>query len=264
MAASAQLSLIDLFRDFYSEIVRQKARIARLQGDYAPLQGEAPPEANTSAVTLAQEIRGILLTILQAQAATAVRAAGSFGLELYTSAQYVMAVVADEVFLNLEWSGRSEWRLLESTLFQTHSAGEVFFQRVDDLLRQGDTARTDMATIYFTALALGFKGRYRGAEGQGHIDDYRRRLFALIHRRSPDQINRQDVLLPQTYVFTTEGATHTLLPDPKRWFALLAAIIIIWLVVTSFLWASVTDRVARTADCIQDPTQNCVVVGGGE
>ncbi len=273
--SSRSLAILDLFRDFYTEIIRQKDRIARMRGNYAPLQAQKSMAAAAGgeqvsvgvAVSddevLAQDVRGALLTVLQAQSATVTRSAGAFGLELYAEAQYVMASIADEVFLNLEWPGRPHWRLLESSLFQTHAAGEIIFQRIDELLRQGDVSRTEMATIYFTALALGFKGRYRGMEDQSRLDNYRNRLFAMIYRRAPEQINRDDVLLPQNYLVSSEGAARKLLPDPRRWYLLVVVILLVWLVASHFVWTGLTDRVARFADCMQDPTQSCTLTGAG-
>jgi len=262
MSDSAKsVAILDLFRDFYTEIIRQKDRIARLRGNYAP--GQADKGEFTDDEVLAQDVRGALLAVLQAQSATVTRSAGAFGLELYAEAQYIMASVADEVFLNLDWPGRPHWRLLESSLFQTHAAGEVIFQRIEELLRQGDISRTEMATIYFTALALGFKGRYRGMDDQSRLDSYRNRLFAMIYRRPPEQINRDDVLIPQNYLVTSEGTARKLMPDPRRWYFLVAAIVVVWFLVSHFLWTGLTDRVAHFANCMQDPTQTCTLTDSG-
>jgi type VI secretion system protein ImpK len=259
MAAAAPalaFAIVDLFRDFYTEIIRQKDRVARLRGNYSPLDTQ---DAATTAqdAGMALEVRTALLTVLQSQGAATTRTSGSFGRDRYREAQYVMAAVADEVFLNLDWPGRTHWSLLESTLFQTHAAGDLFFQRADELLRQGDVSRTDMAMVYFTALALGYKGRYRGAADQSPLDDYRNRLYAMIYRRSPDLIRRDDILLPENYVVSSEATMRRLLPDPRRWFVLVAAILVLWLAGSHFLWSSLTDRVSHLATCIEDPSQNC-------
>ncbi|HEY7116735.1 MAG TPA: DotU family type IV/VI secretion system protein, partial [Tepidisphaeraceae bacterium] len=44
--------------------------------------------------------------------------------------------LADEIFLNTEWEGRSYWvsNLLETKIYQTHAAGELFFQKLERLL----------------------------------------------------------------------------------------------------------------------------------
>jgi hypothetical protein len=75
---------------------------------------------------MAEEALRRLQTLLEMQALEAGRRGGEYGVLYYKEAQYVMAALADEIFLTLDWTGRDTWRsdLLETRLFGTYDAGE--------------------------------------------------------------------------------------------------------------------------------------------
>src|SRR5947209_3942754 len=81
-----------------------------------------------------------LVSLFERQEAQAWRYGGTYGAEFYKEAQYVMVALADEIFLNTQWEGQRFWvsNLLESKIFRTHVAGELFFQRLDRLLVDRD------------------------------------------------------------------------------------------------------------------------------
>src|SRR5580658_64213 len=146
--------LLIQFREFYREVARLKRMVAYAapvssaeeliftsaaataigtRGSIATLPAPGPSEASPAVTGVWQQ----LVSLLERQSLEAGQG-GAFAYEVYREAQYVMAALADEIFLHLDWEGRSRWTLLESELFHSHAAGEVFFQRVEDLLRQRD------------------------------------------------------------------------------------------------------------------------------
>jgi type VI secretion system protein ImpK len=77
----------------------------------------------------------------------------------------VFAVVAflDESILNSRNPLFADWprQPLQEELFGTHMAGEVFFQNLEKLLGQTDSAElADVLEVYYLSLLLGFSGRY--------------------------------------------------------------------------------------------------------
>jgi len=94
-----------------------------------------------------------LITLFRRNAVQIMRAAGNPS-DNYFEAQYVMAAFADEIFIHLDWEGKRAWtsNLLETALFQTHVAGEAFFDKLDQLLRERDPAQKSLAGVYFAAL----------------------------------------------------------------------------------------------------------------
>ncbi len=87
---------------------------------------------------------------------------------------YVMAAVADETFVHLQiepletqrkpWEGQQYWleNLLEMRLFRSHVAGERIFRNIENVLQRQDQAAEELAAVYLTVLALGFRGQFWG------------------------------------------------------------------------------------------------------
>src|SRR5204863_4757031 len=144
--------LIDKFQQFYGEVLRLRGRVAEgswvFQGDAAASEPRESPSG----------VWRKLVGLLERQSLDAGREGGDFGLEVYRRAQYAMAALADEIFINLDWVGRDAWRehLLEARLFGSHRAGEELFERIDNLLRDHDSLYGELARIYLMVLALGF------------------------------------------------------------------------------------------------------------
>lgn len=244
--------LLAQFREFYQELARLKA-IAINPLKSVPIMGSE--EVREPAVD-AQEMWQKLLTLLERQAARASRSGGAFGFEVYREAQYVMAALADEFFLNENWPGRGSWPLLETRFFRSSAAGEVVFRKLDLLLLQRDPVYVDLAAVYFYALSLGFQGKFRGNDPHSQLDHYKRQLFAIIFRENPELLQRGNHIFPQTYQHTlAEGKAHKL-PHPRRWVLLFAGILFVWLVVSHVLWRHVTGPVMEHLDKICQAT-NC-------
>src|ERR1051325_864423 len=91
--------LIDAFQQFYGEVIRLKGRLSG--GSWSV--DEVAERTNDGTP---RRVWRKLLSILERQALEAGREGGDFGVELYRKAQYAMAALADETFLNLNWIGR--------------------------------------------------------------------------------------------------------------------------------------------------------------
>lgn len=238
--------LLSQFREFYQELARLKAIALNPANSIAPMGKE---EALEPAVG-AEEIWQRLLTLLESQAERASRSGGAFGFEVYREAQYLMAALADEFFLNENWPGRAGWVLLETRLFHSSSAGELVFRKLDLLLLQRDPVYLDLAAVYFFALSLGFQGKFRGNDPRNQLDRYKRQLFAIIFRENPELLQRGKRIFPQTYMHTLSEGKALKLPHPRRWLLVFAGILFIWLAVSHLLWRNVTGPVVEHLDQI--------------
>jgi type VI secretion system protein ImpK len=234
-------TFVSEFQDFYSEVIRMR-RLAATLGSADSVEAQC------------QSILTRLSGLLERQSLFAGRSAGEVGFGLYRELQYVMAALADETFLQLEWPGREYWsgHLLETQLFNSHNAGGEFFTRMDRLLDQPERSYTDIYSVYLMALALGFRGKYWGVDDGGRIEQYRRRLFVRIYRRRPDLFSGQTQLFPESYRYTLSLSTGEKLPSPNRWFLALGAAILIWLAVQSVTWHRLTDGVRANIARIQN------------
>lgn len=167
----------------------------------------------------AEEAVQRLQSLLEMQALEAGHQGGEFGVLFYKEAQYVMAALADEIFVTLDWTGRKYWRadLLETRLFGTYNAGDVFYQRLDKLLQSGDRVQADIAIVYLLALTMGFRGRLVGKDDGNRIVDYKKKLYYYIYRTSPVLADPTHRLVPSAYQQNTVNLTARLLPSPSRW-----------------------------------------------
>jgi type VI secretion system protein ImpK len=235
-AATRDISLLREFEDFYSEVIRLRTR-AELQ--YAEAAGGKEAEAEDNP---AEAIWGRLADLLEKQGRFTDVSTGDIGKELYLQAQYVMVALADEVFLNTEWSGREYWtnHLLESHFFNSNIAGEQFFRRVDKLLQEPERGFSDIYTVYLMALSLGFLGKYRGRAQGGRIDELRRRLFLRIYHRKPQPPGDSRRLFANCYEHTLDLGDFKKLPSPGRWFLALAVAVILWIGISTLVWQSLT------------------------
>lgn len=242
--------LLAQFRELYREVIRWRQRVDR----NAFREEGGSPE---SAVALAPVIWQGLLAQLDRQTIAVRRAGGEYAAEVFREAQYVMAALADEIFLHLDWEGREAWRanLLEEKLFQSHRAGEVVFQRIDRILRSRDPIETELAKVYLFALGLGFQGRFRGPGGAERIDAYRRQLYAFVINEDPDARKTPKPLFPEAYASTLDLGESRRLPYVRRWVGAAVLLLLIWITVSHQIWRGLVedmepliDRILDTAD----------------
>jgi type VI secretion system protein ImpK len=79
-----------------------------------------------------------------------------------TNAKYALIAYTDEIVLNSTWPGRTTWmqKPLQLEFFGEHTAGEVFFERLQKL-RESGSQYIDLLELYYICIQLGFQGKYR-------------------------------------------------------------------------------------------------------
>jgi len=280
--------LLVQFREFYREVVRWKRLVARegaalsavasagaapgalLVSGGASRPGAAAPGAlvvvaspgpgigsgsgSGSGATIAQATVGqALLGLLNRQEAEVRRTGGEYASAIYRRAQYVMAALADETFLYLDWPGREAWRtnLLEYKLFQSYRAGEEVFRRIEALLSTRDPAESDLARVYLMTLALGFRGKLRGPEGEARVDTCRRDLYTFLSNRDPGTPREPRSLFPAAYQsnFESAGASRRLSAS-RRWLLGGLLLALLWIVVSHRVWIGITEDLWPLVDRI--------------
>jgi type VI secretion system protein ImpK len=183
-----------------------------------------------------------LASLFQRQAVTAWRYGGTYGAEFYREAQYVMVALADEIFLHTDWEGQGVWvsNLLESKIFRTHVAGELIFEKIDDLLREQNPINRDLAAVYLMALSLGFRGKYYQRDDRGQIARYRHKLFAFICRRDHDLDDASRYVFPEAYYHNVREESERKLSDPRKWLLVLFLVMVVYTAATHALWVEFT------------------------
>ncbi len=245
MASSGASQLVAFLEDFYRELLDRRRAVAESTF-------EMTADARLSA-SQAATVWQALVTKLEEQALEVRRSSGDFTADLYREAQYVMAALADEIFLNLDWAGRAGWQsqLLEAKIFGSHRAGDEFFTRLDRLLQNQDPAFRSLGEVYLAALSLGFEGRYRGRpEAKEEIGVYRHRLYRFLTERDPVVYTGKQRLCAGAYGSTLQQGMVSHLPHARRIFWLLAAGIAVWALVTWPIWESLTHHLRPTLEQI--------------
>jgi type VI secretion system protein ImpK len=237
--------LLPRFRAFHAELMR--LRNIAVRDPHALLDGGAPIDlAKIDINEICRAITRHLQLMLDRFEHEASVERGAEGAKLLRDSQYVMAALADEVFLNTDWAGREEWlgSMLEQAMFGTQVAGEDVFRRLDQVLSARTNGSLELASVYFLSLALGFEGRFRGGSGE-ELARYRRRLYRFLYRT--DTPPSDGKLVPQAYQHTAAAERAIRLPYVQRWTILLAVTAIAYFVAAEFVWRSITSDLSRTA-----------------
>jgi type VI secretion system protein ImpK len=184
-------------------------------------------------VTFRRRIKGALQ-----DAHKEARAAGYSAREVRDAESAVVAFL-DEVVLSLQHSARDEWvnKPLSVELYGDANAGEVFFDRLDEVRGQTDSQHVaDMLEVYLLCLLLGFEGRYSGSllsEAQLTAERLRARIEQIRganYRLSPKLSFAEGPAAPARVAPTGRA---------RRWWALAAlpgAIVLFWCFYFTLQW----------------------------
>lgn len=154
---------------------------------------------------------------------------------------YIMAAFADETFICLvDWPGTTYWRnnLMEVRLFRSQISGQVIFRRIDSLLMREDYGAPELCAVYLMVLSLGFRGRYLRNPEAAAI--YKKKLYDRLVLINPGLRRESQHFFPEAYRYTVSEGSPVKLPDPKRWWQMVAAIVGVWLVASTVVWWRVT------------------------
>lgn len=237
-----QSFLLNQFNEFYQSVIHNKERI-RLRRPSASV-AETSPEVQAE-FSAADPIFHKLLQLLEKQVVDARSRSGEYGVAYYREAQYVMAALADETFIHMDWEGRQSWKtnLLEVRLFGTHDAGERIFNKIDVLLKANDPGDAEMAAIYLQALSLGFRGKFRDTDDKGMMAFYSRELFKIIFQRHPDLLNDKRRLFEEPYAHTLDQGEKQKIPYFRWWGTMAIVLVVALLIVSHGIWQYLTSDI---------------------
>lgn len=232
-APSSATLLLGAFHAFYAEVARERHLVARA------------PEA--------EAVKQRLVSFLEAQAVTVTRRLAEHEIRVYDEAQYVMAAMADEVFLHLDWAGRAAWaeRPLEAHLFHTHDAGERMFRKLDDILENRVTASTGLLLVYLAALSLGFQGKFASFGVSHKPEVYRQRLARHLTRIDAGMRSAGQEICPEAHVHTLENAERSALVPTRSGYLPLIVVMICLVAIGQLLWSYRVADVNEALDRIE-------------
>jgi len=216
--------LIRQFRSFYDEVSKAQARATEAHaGD---------PEAAAALVSRT------LVQLIEMQTLESRREGSRFALQGIADARYLKAALADETLLHSDWVGRDCWtaHLVEAALFRTSVAGEKVFEKLEELLSNREPSQRPLASLYLSALALDFQGKYRGAASSDRLQGYRAELFQFVYQRPADLGARDRVLSERAYASTLAHITPKNMPTLSRWTLMFFLGLLALLAVSEILW----------------------------
>lgn len=78
------------------------------------------------------------------------------------NAKFAVVAFIDETILSSNWTGTEEWMKtpLQLEFYDQFDAGEVFFDRLDQLL-EAPERHPEVLGVYYHCMALGFRGKYQ-------------------------------------------------------------------------------------------------------
>ena len=254
--------LLREFREFYAEVARLRRMIEEARAANKPASGSSAAGV-VAALPEASQAAGLSLAVETVDATTSrvwhemtrfldrkmyevKSAANSASNDILRQLVYIMAAYADETYVCLvEWSGRDYWRdnLMELRLFHSQIAGQDIFRRIDRLLARQDYGTEELAAVYLMILALGFKGQYQ--RDPGSIEVYRRKLFDRLLLTNPDLKWNGRRIFPEAYRHTVTEGAPVMLPEPKKWWGVVAAIIGGWLILSTIAWLVLVNPTRR-------------------
>jgi type VI secretion system protein ImpK len=228
----SEFPLLACFFEFWEEVENLRRRV------------QSPGGGEDTFLPAAAGGREHLADVLRGQRAALAHPQAAITPPQLDETQYVMAATVDELFIGMNWDGAEGWtmRPLEVELFGTRRAGDEIFARIDRLTSGFAPVDTEMATVYLTALELGFKGRH--ADDPATLDACEARLRKLVGRRPP----AMGPLVPACYDHTTVAGSGLRLPRSRLWWstaAVIAALSVLVLVVTFVRFRGSTVEDAR-------------------
>ena len=256
--------ILKYFEDFYFEVIKFKNMALGVADPYFDATDDValtPAEKAARPPSPAISPDGMitkLCEMLKSQSIDASRYGGEFAEKYYNEAQFLMAALADEVFLQMEWSGKKYWEsnLIELRLYNTHFAGETYFARLDEFLKIRDPSRADIAMVYLLTLGLGFKGKYRGSDDNGKLAQYKRELYIFINHRDPTLFNLSAHLAPEAYLQTMEEGKIQFLNDWRPWVIIFLSAFAAMIVISLIVWRMNTSNTNELMDSIFKYTKN--------
>lgn len=230
--------LIQNFHAFFNLLLRQKEFALRATDGNDPQKLEQ--QAQEVDNPLVNTIQRRLSILLEEQALQSTLQAGEFATSSYQDALYAMVAFADEVFLNIPWTGQKEWEnnLLESRFFQTQIAGELLFQKIENLISTNDPMRVDLAIIYLLILGLGFKGKFRDEdEDPEQLSLYRQQLYLMVNRHPSSLYDPgRNHLIQDCYEHVLDSTLSKGLPEIRLWLLTFMGILGVYLFASTVLW----------------------------
>lgn len=116
-----------------------------------------------------------------------------------SEALFPVVAFIDEVVLTSKWSGKVEWQResLQRSFFNTTNSGYEFYERLNQLNRQGDDR--SVREVYLLCLSMGYKGRYFSPQDRPKIEETRVFNLDLLLPNDANNVFEKSTLFSDAY-----------------------------------------------------------------
>lgn len=110
------------------------------------------------------------------------------GTEILKYLHFALIALVDEIMITQNWPGQVYWRehSLESRVFLSSSAGDLFYDYSEKILLNRDYKTRELAYCYFLCLCAGFKGKYHNKNDIEKIEQIKTNLYQFYSESNSD------------------------------------------------------------------------------
>jgi type VI secretion system protein ImpK len=143
------------------------------------------------------------------------RRQGGFKTTDYEMAKFAVCAFVDETIMLSNWEERMTWLPLQRRVFNTTSAGEEFFNILDEL----PITSNEIREVFAVCLSLGFTGRYFAERDKQILDGVK--AVTLTTVLPEEEESWENDLLPEAYPDGHGAVRNLLWGRLNRWTILL-------------------------------------------
>lgn len=158
---------------------------------------------------------------------------------LYQKAKYPLVILADEIVLNSDWahSGAWEQNLLEEQHFNTNIGGDKVFLIAEELMHD----EVELATVLYTAVSLGVKGRYHRRPEK--LQEIKSKLYRQLGEYLGDV---QNVITPEAYNFTPSPGKRLTVGVALTHIGIAVGVLVVFYIIANFaMWGGVVSKLQQ-------------------
>jgi type VI secretion system protein ImpK len=263
---ASESTIVHAFQSFYYDLLRQKEKALSTSFSSSSKDPETEIAEDEESNKASSEIEALIVSIQKRlisvieETISGIYVKSRLHTKTIEEAKYIMTVLADEVFINMRWDGAKFWRfsLLEKQLFKSEIAGEKFFNMLDEAMGNISEMNQELIFLYFMALSVGFKGKFRDLEkAEEYISWYKDKLYSLLHRKNTRLFYPgRYCLIEPCYSNTIRDDNKSMLPDARFWSLCIMGVAAIYIVISYIVWFDITDEILRLLNNISEQVRN--------
>ncbi|KAB8031914.1 DotU family type IV/VI secretion system protein [Fluviispira multicolorata] len=169
--------------------------------------------------------------------------------EVINLLHFALIALADEKLITKNWPGRVYWQneSLEKKVFQSRSAGDIFFDNCKKILTNRDYKFRNLSYCYYLCLCARFKGKYHSSDNQSEINRIKNSLYNFYGENNIEIKYDFDGVIPQSSLLIKTNSEEN---QKQRKFShsllLINFILVsIFLISSFYIWFNNTSMISK-------------------